>query len=112
MRVLSIRLYAHCLSIPILFPKYPNKFMVTETFVVLEYLTASDNKINIIPSGLFKNWPNLRQFIITKNKLRTLDISIFEGRDDAVVVSLSGNPWWCDSALTWLCDLHLMDHKI
>ena len=88
------------------------KFMITTAFVVLEYLTVSDNEIDIIPSGFFRNCPNLQQFVITKNRLCALNRSLYEGRDKSAVLGLSGNPWWCDSALAWLCDLHLMDHRI
>ena len=86
-------------------------FMVTTIFIALEFLSLRDNNIHTLPPSFVSNCPNLRQLFIAKNNLLTLDKSIFDV-EGAMILSLSGNPWRCDSALAWLCDLDFMNHRM
>ena len=86
-------------------------FMVDNTFIALKYLMLWENNIHAIPTRLLSHCPNLRELLINDNNLRTLDHSVFEGNHSTVRVTLSGNPWRCDSALAWLCDLHFENYN-
>ena len=70
-----------------------------------------DNIIHSLPSNFLSNFPSLQYFVTINNDLHTLDKTVFGGQHVAVVVALFGNPWRCDSALSWLCDLHLENYS-
>ena len=63
------------------------------------------NRIKIIPQSVIPSCPKLKQLNIKRNMLQTLDGSLFVGRSAAMRVTMSANPWRCDSSLAWLCNL-------
>ena len=86
-------------------------FMVENKFVSLKYLMVSDNKIHSFPPSLISTCPNMQEFFITNNNLHTLEKSAFEGKHSGVTVTLAFNPWSCDSALAWLCDVQMKNYS-
>ena len=88
------------------------QFMVDNIFISLKSLMLSNNKIYKLPSSFLSNIPNLQELFILNNHLHTLDESVFGGTHTAMVVTLAGNPWRCDSALAWLCDLPLANYSL
>ena len=87
-------------------------FMVDNIFISLKSLMLSNNKIYKLTSSFLSNIPNLQELFILNNRLHTLDESVFGGTHTAMVVILAGNPWRCDSALAWLCDLPLSNYSL
>ena len=86
-------------------------FMGDNIFISLKSLILSNNNIQAFPPSLLSKFPNLQEFFISINNLHTLDESVFGGIHAVVLVRLSGNPWICDSALAWLCDLKLKNYS-
>ena len=86
-------------------------FMGDNILISLKSLILSNNNIQAFPPSLLSKFPNLQEFFISINNLHTLDESVFGGIHAVVLVRLSGNPWICDSALAWLCDLKLKNYS-
>ena len=78
-------------------------------FPVLNRVWLSDNLIEEIPCGVFWKWPNLGEFDIGYNHLRSFpfpEFLVFNATKD-VFMKLSFNRWWCDVALAWLTELDI-----
>ena len=91
-------------------PEIPH-FMFDNAFISLKHLMIGDNIIHSLPSNFLSNFSSLQYFVTINNNLHTLDKTVFGGQHVAVVVALFGNPWRCDSALSWLCELHFENYS-
>ena len=86
--------------------------MTNNMFISRKYAILWDNKIHTFSSTFISHCPNLSELSIDDNDLYALDKSVFEGNHSRVRVTLSDNPWRCDSDLAWLCDLHFDNYNV
>ena len=73
--------------------------------LTLSSLSLLSNRISLIPQSVIPSCSKLKEINIKRNRLVTLDGSLFVGRTAAMKVYMSDNPWICDSSLAWLCNL-------
>ena len=73
----------------------------------LNTLFLSSNCISALPQNMIFSCCRLKYLRINENMLQTLNGSHFDGGNTAVKVSMSENPWRCDSSLAWLCNLDI-----
>ena len=73
--------------------------------LTLNTLHLLSNRISLIPQSMIPSCSKLKQINIKRNRLVTLDGSLFVGRSVVMKVYMSDNPWICDSSLAWLCNL-------
>ena len=60
------------------------------------------------PKNIISSCSHLKYIKISMNMLQTLRRSSFVDDENTIVkISMFGNPWRCDSALAWLCDLDI-----
>ena len=84
--------------------RFPDVRQLNQTLYML-YL--SYNRIPVIPRNIISSCFHPKYLKMSMNMLQTLRRSFFDGENTVVKVSMFGNPWRCDSALAWLCDLDI-----
>ena len=89
--------------------RFPDVLPLNKT---LSTLSLSFNCIQEIPRNMISSCSHLKYLSISVNKLQTLGVLVFNDENAIVKVAMLGNPWRCDSALAWLCNLDPGNYSI
>ena len=82
--------------------QFPDVYPLNHTLNTI-YLVV--NRITQMTQSVIPSCSKFKQFSVRRNKLVTLNGSIFGGGHVVMEVSMLDNPWRCDTSLAWLCNL-------
>lgn len=68
----------------------------------LSQLFLQQNELRELPASLLQGLQNLQLLLLNQNQLQRLPSGLLEDRKSSFQISLSGNPWVCDTGMDYL----------